>query len=420
MSLINEELERKERPGTIISRWKQLFVNPGHDPTKTLTRAYILALSLIAILTVSVHIVTAHITKQQKESAEIAYHIGRQRALMQQIMLYATNYFRLGEGLDYDFMLQSLWELEKGHDYLLKTIDTRSFAGAVTSPTLYRVYHNPPFSLDDQVKKFSKLMGDFSEFSARDESEQRKELLDKLGYMSTNILRPAMDAALETYQTETLEKMARYYSIQLAGAIFILIVLIAEAALIFRPLIGKIKKYNTVLQRYALEDALTGLNNRRAFMNNAENELKRAQRDKTPVIVALLDLDHFKKINDNYGHEVGDHVLRHFSGIFKQAFRGSDITGRIGGEEFAIMLPRIDRKGAQAILQRLCDTVAQTPCQYKSPGGVDSTLHYTISIGFTGPTRIADQNIDGLLGLADEALYEAKAQGRNRVIANGG
>ncbi len=404
------------------NRWKQLFVNPGADPTRTLTRAYILALGLIALMTVSGHIITAHITEQQKESAELAYQIGRQRTLMQQIMLYATNYYRMNEGLDYDFMMQSHWEMEQGHAFLLEIIDAKQFAKGYTSPALYRIYHSPPFSLDEQVGAFMGLVKEFSGYSphnrsAEDYETKRKELIDKMTYKATNILRPAMDAALENYQAETLERIARFYAFQLAGAFLILLVLLLEAIFIFRPLIGKIKQYHTVLQRYALEDSLTGLNNRRAFMNAAETELRRAKRNKSAITVALLDLDHFKKINDTYGHDIGDKVLQHFAGILKLSFRAGDITGRIGGEEFAILLPRIDRKGAVAILQRLCDAVAHTPCEYEGPGGVKSVLNYTISIGFTGPSMIEAQNIDHLLGEADSALYEAKRQGRNRVVS---
>ncbi len=408
---------RERKGNSATSWWKQLFVNPGNDPTKALRRAYILALGLIAFLTISSHIVTAHITEEQKESAEIAYHIGRQRTLMQQIMLYATNYFRMGEGLDYDFMMQTLWELDKNHEYLLDTIDEKKPLTGHASPALYRVYHKPPFSLDDNFKNFHGLIDKFSEFKADDKSEERKEIIDKLSYLSSSVLRPAMDAALEYYQAETLEKLARFYSIQLAAAVFILVVLTLEAFLIFNPLIRKIKEYHRVLQRHALEDSLTGLNNRRAFMNRAEIELKKAKRDGTPVSVALLDLDHFKQVNDTYGHDVGDTVLRHFAEILKNAFRAGDITGRIGGEEFAIVLPRIDRKGAYTILKRLCDTVAASPCPYKNADGETAELHYTISIGFTGPGQVSDESIDELLSRADTGLYEAKEQGRNRVIA---
>jgi len=412
---------RNTRKVAVSDKLKKTFSDLGADPTKALTRAYVFALGIIAMLTVSGHIISAHMTEKQKEGAEIAYHIGRQRTLLQQTLLYATNYQRMNEGLDYDFMMQSLAEMENGHQFLLDIIDKNWFLKGHTSPALYKIYHVPPFTLDEQVKDFSALVREFSSYSPHttsieDYDTKRKELIDKIQYKVTTILRPGMDAALEGYQTETLERVAMFYTLQLAGAFFILLVLLAEAVFIFRPLISKIRQYHTVLQRYALEDSLTGLNNRRAFMNAAETELKRAKRDQTAITVALLDIDHFKKVNDTYGHEVGDKVLQHFAGILKTSFRAGDITGRIGGEEFAIVLPRIDRKGAIAILQRLCDSVARTPCEYKGTGGVKGVLNYTISIGFTGPALIGDDTIDGLLAEADAGLYEAKRQGRNRVL----
>lgn len=407
---------------SLVQKWKHFFINPGDDPTRALTRAYILALGLIAFFTVSSHVITAHISEQQKESAAIAYQIGRQRTLTQQILLYASNYYRTNEELDYDFMMQSLWDMKKGHTFLTTTINDRKHRSAALS----RIYYKPPFTLDEKVGELAGVVESFAKYpppGKAGESEEsiklaqdaRQDLVDKMAYITTNSLRPAMDAALESYQTESLEKMARFYNVQLGGALFILVVLTAEALLIFRPLIAKIKGYHETLQRYALEDSLTGLKNRRAFMNAAVTEMRRAKRDGTPVTVALLDLDFFKKINDTYGHEVGDKVLQHFSGVLEKTLRAGDFTGRIGGEEFAVLLPKIDRTGAVNILQRLCDTVASTPCVYKTQGGGTAELNYTVSIGFTGPTLIDEQTIDDLTSKADEALYKSKENGRNCI-----
>ncbi len=406
---------------TLKQKWRELFLSPGSDPTRTITRAYILALGVIAFLTISIHIITAHITEQQKESAETAYHIGRQRTLMQQIMLYATNYQRIGEALDYDFMMQSLWELEKGHEFITSYVDDRHPIRGHRSEELYRIYFKPPFNLDEQLATFIAQVKEYATFPAVNRTEEnyeerRKQSIERLTYLSNNILRPAMDAALENYQTETVKKISFFYTIQFAGAMLIVLVLVLEAIFIFRPLVNRIKKYNAVMKRYALEDSLTGLNNRRAFMNAAVTELKKARREKTPLSVALMDLDYFKKINDTYGHEVGDKVLQHFAGILKQALRAGDITGRIGGEEFAIILPKIDSEGAQKILQRFCETVANTPLEYEAPGGARAMLNYTVSIGYTGPALIEEQTIDSLLARADESLYAAKERGRNGIM----
>ena len=416
-SMGNKAQVQSDRPPP--KKGGQKAIDPKEDPTRILSRAYILALGLIAFLTISSHMVTAHISDEQKAGQEIAYQIGKQRNMIQQIILYAGNYFRMGESLDYDFVMQSIGELDNSHKYMTTAVQEKIPLGDYRSPALYRIYYNPPFNLDERIVEFINTARDFAKYDPKDQNEsrikKRKEVMDKLTEQANNALKPALDAALEIYQAESLDKVTRYYKIQLNSALLILLVLLAEAILIFRPLIEKIRNYNGMLQRYALEDSLTGLNNRRAFMNAAEVELQRAQREHTPVTVALLDLDHFKQVNDTYGHEVGDRVLQHFSNILRRAFRAGDITGRIGGEEFAIILPRISHKGAVKILQRLCDRVAATPCPYKDENDKEAFLNYTLSIGYTGPTEITTQTIDELLGSADEGLYKAKEEGRNRL-----
>ncbi|MCB9996546.1 MAG: GGDEF domain-containing protein [Rhodospirillales bacterium] len=413
---MNKKPVKKPAKTSIIAKWKQYFIHPGKDPTKALRRAYVLALGLIALLTIIGHLVTAHITEQQKENAEIAYNIGRQRTLMQQVMLYTSNYYQSGNELDYDFLVRSLNEMESGHNFLLGIIDGGG-SSHIMSPALYRIYHNPPFSLDENIVKFHGMVSAFTQMESEHNSKERKALVDKLSHLSEKILLPAMDMALESYQAETLEKLVRFYKMQLAVALFILIVLAAEAAFIFSPLIAQIKKYHDMLQKLALEDMLTGLNNRRAFINRSTMELKRSQRDQTDVTVALIDLDHFKNVNDTYGHEVGDLVLKHFSTILKHTLRAGDVTGRIGGEEFAIVLPKINAEGASSLLQRLCNNVASTPCPFIDSHGQQAGLSYTISVGFVGPCKIENETIDQLLAKADEALYQAKDRGRNQVVA---
>jgi diguanylate cyclase (GGDEF)-like protein len=389
------------------------------DPTSLLTRAYILALGLIAFFTISGHIVTAHITDQQKLGAELSFHIGRHRSLTQQITLYAITYHKLNQPLEKTFMDGLTNELEEGHMFLTEKIrTTKPFQGHL-SDILFKIYFDRPFQLDKYIKEYAQLIREFSEIDPNvmdpQRVEQRAALIEKIKFMSEKKLRYGLEAAFEQFQSENLDKITLFYTMQFAGAIFILIVLLAEALFIFRPIIGRIREYNIVMQKYALEDSLTGLRNRRAFMNASTAELKRAMRERTGLSVALMDLDHFKSVNDTYGHDVGDKVLKHFSSILKSSFRATDIVGRIGGEEFAVVLPRISRKGAITILQRLCDRVRNSPCQYQDANGEIQELHYTVSIGFTGPTLIRAESVDELLVRADEALYKAKEHGRDCV-----
>ena len=170
------------------------------------------------------------------------------------------------------------------------------------------------------------------------------------------------------------------------------------------------KKAEEELKRLARTDILTGLANRGHFMDMAEQELSRTHRYGGPLSVFMMDIDHFKNINDTYGHQVGDIVLQRLGGICREALRDIDSVGRVGGEEFAVLLPQTDGLRALEVAERLRQTVARS--QIVLERGLP--IHFAVSIGIT--TLVGnDANIDILLGQADKALYQAKHAGRNRV-----
>ena len=160
----------------------------------------------------------------------------------------------------------------------------------------------------------------------------------------------------------------------------------------------------------ATRDELTGLVNRREFFTLANHEEERAKREGHIVSVMMVDADYFKKVNDTYGHAVGDDVLRDLSDNCRKIFRKTDIVGRYGGEEFAIVLPGANEDMAKMIAERLRSSVAESVV--KSDQG---DVHYTISIGIACATG-KDFKIEEVLDRADRALYTAKAQGRNRAV----
>ncbi len=170
------------------------------------------------------------------------------------------------------------------------------------------------------------------------------------------------------------------------------------------------KRFQQELERQAQIDALTGLNNRRHFYELAEREILRTRRFGNPLAVVMLDVDHFKNINDTYGHHIGDAVLQKLSAVCLQTMREIDLVGRIGGEEFAILLPQTTTAQAQEIAERLRAEVAATQMPLEQ-GGFFSC---TVSIGVTGfaPT---DVDLESAFKRADAAMYSAKKSGRNRV-----
>ena len=164
------------------------------------------------------------------------------------------------------------------------------------------------------------------------------------------------------------------------------------------------------LEQQAHFDYLTAVNNRGYFMHLAEQELARAKRYGGNMSIFMLDIDFFKQVNDTHGHKVGDSVLKHLANVCRQTLREVDIIGRLGGEEFAILLPETTVDVASDVAQRLRTVVAGT----RVPMENGLPVRFTVSIGVVS-LAARDDNLDVLLSLADTALYEAKKAGRNRV-----
>jgi diguanylate cyclase (GGDEF)-like protein/PAS domain S-box-containing protein len=160
----------------------------------------------------------------------------------------------------------------------------------------------------------------------------------------------------------------------------------------------------------ATTDALTGANNRHQFFSLGAVEVQRSKRYDLPLTVIMLDIDYFKSINDTYGHAAGDQVLKTLSASVSTLLRGPDIFGRLGGEEFAVILPQTDIGEGTAVAERLRSTLAGLAVEVGA-----ETVAFTVSMGVT-QVRAGDQTVEEVLNRADEALYKAKRMGRNRVV----
>lgn len=173
-------------------------------------------------------------------------------------------------------------------------------------------------------------------------------------------------------------------------------------------LLKLVSEQTTELQMLARQDALTGLANRRAFDEALQHAFQRSQRTQTTLCLAIVDVDHFKRVNDTLSHAVGDEVLRRIAAVLKQQCRAVDLLARWGGEEFVILLPDTPLNEAEEVCQRLRLKIEQLDLRDISP-----TLHMTISIGLTTNHKLA---LPQILLSADKALYQAKRLGRNRVV----
>jgi diguanylate cyclase (GGDEF)-like protein len=180
-----------------------------------------------------------------------------------------------------------------------------------------------------------------------------------------------------------------------------------------KDLTDKLEDANRQLEQLAVTDALTSLHNRRYLVQELEREFKRSKRYNHVCGVLLLDIDHFKKVNDTFGHPVGDRVLTLVSDVLKSAVRTTDVVGRFGGEEFMILAPETGLDALALIAERIRSHVAE-----RSVAAQPGLPAVTVSIGAATSDHRDAASSDALVRLADEALYQAKREGRNRVVQN--
>ena len=173
----------------------------------------------------------------------------------------------------------------------------------------------------------------------------------------------------------------------------------------------QILKLNAQLERLAMMDDLTGLMNRRAFFIQGAKEISRSERHNLPLSLIMLDVDSFKEVNDQYGHETGDRVLQHISQKLVEKGREMDMVARMGGEEFSLLLPNTEKMDAIGLAERIRSAIEQESCQIQN-----QVIDMTVSIGVASYSKDAS-TLDAILRKADDGMYQAKHQGKNRVVA---
>lgn len=169
----------------------------------------------------------------------------------------------------------------------------------------------------------------------------------------------------------------------------------------------ELQQVNRQLEYLSKSDHLTGLANRYLLHQAFENEIKRYHRYRHTFAIVIMDIDHFKQVNVSLGHVTGDEIIRHLSRLLAESVRENDLVGRWGGEEFMILCPETDLKGARAVAEHLRERISQTDF------GID-IMTVTASFGVTDYRD--EEMIEDCIGRADKALYEAKHGGRNRTV----
>jgi diguanylate cyclase (GGDEF)-like protein len=179
-----------------------------------------------------------------------------------------------------------------------------------------------------------------------------------------------------------------------------------------RKLQAELVSANAELQRLTQIDPLTEVANRRHLANRLEEEFMRSRRYERPLSLGMLDIDHFKRLNDTFGHPAGDHALVHVAAVIKQTLRCHDFIARYGGEEFVLLLPETAADRAVPACERVRASVERTEIWLD-----DRRMQVTVSIGVASLPHQLLETPNELIALADTALYDAKFTGRNRVVA---
>lgn len=375
-----------------------------------LTLRYALALGIVAVLTLVSYALTENVVRTEMLGARLLNVAGRQRMLCQRVDILAMRaraeagtgrQARLGE-LD-----EALRELVEGHE-LLTHGPAKALEMAEDSPALRMLRADQDGTealFHGFVEQGRALRQALARGEAAGESMQR---LSSTGDALLESLDKRMDM-LQRLGESTLKSLNALIAASLGAA---LAGLVLTGLLLFRPMVSKVvrdrehlESLNRSLETQASTDKLTGVYNRRTWDVEIPREFSKARRQEHPLSMVMTDLDHFKRVNDEHGHQRGDRVLREFAERLQQAVRASDTVYRLGGEEFAVLLPGTDIEQGRVTAEKLRQCVAGTP--------LDGDLPITASFGVAETD--GSESPDEFYRRADQAMYAAKANGRNRV-----
>ncbi len=346
------------------------------------------------------YITTTEIIQSQQAYAHIINISGKQRMLSQKTTLIAKRYFETDDQGLKNHLIELYELMKKDHREISST--------HITSDEIAAIYHQPPINLNNKVESYLNLIAHFIDSKDR-------ATLKQIEIASFKLL-PEINKTVYIFEQESNEKTDALMQRELFILFGTLITLIIEAAVIVVPAIRiasrkdsdlrrLIAERTRELERLAVTDQLTKLYNRRKIDKILATEIEQASRYHHPFSLILIDIDYFKNINDNYGHQTGDYVLQAISKLFSSNVRKTDMVGRWGGEEFLIISLEKDPQKILIFVEKLRALISNN--HFETVGNI--TCSFGVAHYKTG------DSVDSLLLRTDIALYEAKAAGRNCV-----
>ncbi len=403
------------------------------------TKRYLLAILLIAFLSSGAFLMLQFSLKSSDSTALIVNLSGKQRMLSQRLAslsqrYYASSFVSSTQGSDSSHIKISLVSLIKEMRLTNESLSSGFLTPTVTvklSTPIHELYFGQR-ALKQRVEVYLALAETLLSSSSQAESSS---LLMKL-LEESELLLPDLHHAVELYQKEGEEKIFIIRTLEIIAWLATLFTLLLEVIFIFQPMASSIKELfqratwqhheleqqimirtlslqqsNERLSHLASHDPLTGLKNRLYLEDDLGRLMFHYTINKLPYAVAMFDIDFFKKINDTYGHDIGDFVLCEVAKLFTHSTRDNDTIYRSGGEEFVIIFNRIK---PEDVLSR-CDFI-RTHIEKHTFIFKDTHLHVTVSGGVFYPEIAPVEHVREVLKFADNALYRAKNEGRNRIV----
>ncbi|MDF1877513.1 diguanylate cyclase [Sulfurimonas sp. SAG-AH-194-L11] len=408
------------------------------DLEKRITLRYTIALIIIAILSTSSFYVLYKSLQESSSTAYIVNIAGKQRMLSQHIALDVQRIHHvLDNHHEFLYKVDNLLESLSGHIKEMQEANRALSTGKlpngetmILSQAVYDSYFGE-LDLKNRVDEYTQISSELYRYKELDNVE---DIVSEIDSKSKQLLID-LDKVVKVYELEGSKKLERLQTLEIIAWVCILFTLLLEVIFIFQPIVKKIgslmdenskvldtlekevelrtlklQEANHSLQKIASEDPMTGLRNRLTLEDDIEKAIVNFKKYEAPFAVLMFDIDWFKDVNDKYGHDVGDKVIKEVASILQKSVREEDKVYRAGGEEFVILLNRISLEATQKIAEKIRLLIENKVFKLD-----ETDFSKTISGGLYHSSLGKPKSIAYVLKIVDNALYKSKEQGRNQV-----